>query len=146
MAKRPKSSGVTRVVYGTFGTLVAAFILWSSVQVVSVCFGLRATPEKPLAEPCASSVRALLSAIDRATRASTGISDPRAARDAFTKALSPEWDTQGVVAARCSADDDQQEAYANVLRLERELEDHAADGASRSGALRRDLERRLGIR
>jgi hypothetical protein len=132
-------------VYATFGTLVAAFVVHSTVQVVAAIFELRPKPTRPLPAPCAAGVRALLASADRAARAAQGIADAKQARDAFRRALSPEWDTQGVIAARCSDDPDGIESYADVVRLGRELEANAAEGAVRTGPTRRSLERRLGM-
>src|SRR5262245_8379746 len=70
VTKRSRSTTTTRLVYGTFGTLVAAFILYSTVEVIAVCFGFRKENTPPLPEACASGVRGLILACDRAVRAS----------------------------------------------------------------------------
>jgi len=127
------SANVTGVVYGAFGVLVFAFIAYSSVQVISVCFDLRPS-EKPLPPSCAAGIRTMLNALDRAAAG-----DP----ERFEKALSPEWDARADVESRCAVDADAIEVYAETLRLERELAGRASLDARQTRALRKSLERRL---
>ena len=134
---------VSRAVYATFGLLVTAFIVHSTVQVVRTIFYADAAPVRPLAEPCASRLRQLMSAIDRASAAETAASDERGARDAFRAALAPEWNDLESVRSSC-AGPDEEDALAATERLERAYEAHAGDRAARTSEMRRDALRRIG--
>lgn len=134
---------ISRAVYGTFGLLVTAFIVYSTVQVVRVLFFGAPDSGRPLPAACAEDLRRMLGALDRAAIAADAAPDERTAREAFRAAIAPEWTDLGPVRAACD-DPDAEEALAAAERLERAHEAHAGDRAARTSGLRRDLERRIG--
>lgn len=141
-----RRKAVARAVYGAYGLFVAAFIAYSAQQVVRTLFFDGTAPAYPLPEACASELRGLLGAVDRAAAAVEVAHAPgeQQARDAFRSALSPEWNDLDAARAACRSEPDAEEALAAMLRLERAYEAHAADLAARTAEPRRDLERRIG--
>jgi hypothetical protein len=145
---RPRrSSPASRVVYGAFGLFVLAFILVSGAQIAAPLLRSADAPARePVPEPCASELRGLVAAADRAVvRASraTGGGDARAT---FRAALAPEWDDEPAIAARCARSPAGADAHAAVVRLARALEAHAVRSDEATTALRRDVEARLPLR
>lgn len=122
---------IATVVYGVYGTLVAAFVVASIVQVVAVCFEIVPPKAKPLPPACAEGIRSMLGAIDRAA----GAPD-------FKASLSPEWDRREAVQESCKNDDDALEAFAEMLRLGRLVETHRGE---KNGSLRKRLETRIAL-
>lgn len=140
---------IATVVYGVFGLSVAIFVAYSILQVGAILFGswpaAPGTAAQPLAPACASGLRSLLGAVDRASAASENAVDRDAAREGFKKALAPEWDRKDDVRYACEGDAQGLDAYAEALRLERLLEHDALRRAEETGPLRKRLEARIAL-
>lgn len=142
-AAQARRKRLGRLVYGTYGLLVAAFVVHSTVQVVRTLFFGAEPGGKPLPAACASSLRGLVQAVDRAASSADRAPNEREARAAFTAALDPEWSGLEGARAACAADPDGEDALAATMRLERAHEAHAGDRAARTAELRRDVELRI---
>jgi hypothetical protein len=141
---RPRSSTASRVVYGVFGLFVVVFIVASTAQIALPLFrGADRAHAEPVPEPCATELRRLVGAADRAVLRASGAPDGAAARASFRAALAPEWDDEPAVASRCSGSPAGTDAHAAVVRLARALEAHVVRGAEGTTALRRDVDARL---
>jgi hypothetical protein len=135
------------MVYGSFGLFVLAFILVSGAQIAAPLLRrVDASAREPVPEPCASDLRGLVAAADRAVVRASGAPSGGDARATFRAALAPEWDDEPAIAARCARSPAGADAHAAVLRLARALEAHAVRGAEGTTALRRDVDARLPLR
>ncbi len=139
---------IATIVYGVFGLAVGIFVVYSVVQVALILFAARPVPPAvthPLPPACASGLRSLLGAVDRASVASENATDRDGAREGFKRALAPEWDRKDDVGRACETDAEGLDAYAETLRLERLLGHQASKRAEEAGPLRKRLEARIAL-
>jgi hypothetical protein len=118
---------VTRVVYGVYVVVVAAFVVSNIAQVASAVFGSNGAPAEatgPVVGPaCAKGLEAQLEAIDKALLAASTESTDEAARARFASernaTKTPELERS------CAADPSGTDALAALARFDRAAESHA---------------------
>jgi hypothetical protein len=129
-----------------FVTLAAGFIVWTSLQIILAVFGVGAAPlavEAPAGPEvpgtCEADLRAMTAAVERAIVASSSATDEGGAAAAYRAALTPEWDADRDVQARCAATPRGEDALATVLRFRGAGEELARRRVRELGPLRKDL-------
>lgn len=128
--------------------VAAAFIGSSAWQIASAVFGLGVVPvadgwatASARDRACASGLRALAAALDRAGARASAASETATddTPSAFRRALSPEWDAAGSVSKACAGSREGLDAWAALERLKFAQEQVARRIRAELEPLRRDL-------
>lgn len=138
----------TRLAHALVIGVAVAFIASSAWQIASALFGFGVVPLGQRRDSasstdlaCASGVRALAGALDRAgarsARAAAATGDDAAA--VFRQALSPEWDGADSVSSACATSPEGLDAWAALERLEMAEEQVARRIHAEVEPVRRDL-------
>jgi hypothetical protein len=134
---------VTRVVYGAFVALAAAFIVSSVWQIAAQLFGFGAAsrPEAPRASAaCATGLRELAAAVDRGSAAAQGAGSADEAEQRYKDAVAKTWSEKDQLLRPCQDDPAGPEAMAALARLDRAAEGAARRQAGELGPVRREVE------
>lgn len=127
---------MTRVVYGTFVVIVAAFVVSNVWQVAVTIFGDRdsRTNYPKVGEACGNAIQAEMASIEKARVAAAATKDGQTASSTYASARK---DGGGSDAkAACASDPNGTDALAALERLDRAAESHAVRDASEIGPMR----------
>lgn len=135
----------SRYLTGAFATFATAFMLISVAHIVMGVFGIgfdafRMPGPSPLGGgACADALRGLEASVERALGAAARAPTEAEATKVYAASLSPEWDDETGVVARCDRERGGPEAYGAVLRLRRAGEDVARRQVIELGPLRQTV-------
>ncbi len=133
---------VTRVVYGAFVALAAAFILSSVWQIASQLFGFGAAsrPVQHVGPQCAAAIQQDVLAIDLALAEPTTALGGDDAVNAYQQHKKREWQDQEKLTQCCAGDPAATQAIAAVMRLDRAAESAVRRRAGELGPVRREVD------
>lgn len=127
---RPAQKRVTRVVYGVYVLVVAAFVVSNIVQVAGALFGKDSSgtarvPATPVKSECAELLRLQAVDVDRARLLASEQPNAEAARFSYAEARKKAREHTGELASACADDPRGADALAALARLDRAAESHA---------------------
>ncbi len=134
---------VTRVVYGAFVALAAAFIVSSVWQIASQLFGFGPAmrPDAPrVGAPCAAAIQQDLLAIDLALSEPTMVLGGDEAVKVYERAKQRGWQDHDKLTQCCAGDPAAAEAIAAVIRLDKAAESAVRRRAGELGPVRREVD------
>lgn len=141
MENRPNKL-VTRLVYGTFIGVTAAFVIATVVQVAQKLFG---GDDRPMVSAaCGAAVRSLASAVDRGLGAAATASNGDEAAQRYASARKPEWPEENEAPAdaerSCAGDPAGTDALAALVRLDRAAASAVRRSSSELAPVRREVD------
>jgi hypothetical protein len=132
-----------RYVSAIFVTLAGVFVFLSAQQIITGVYGVGIQPLAPALSigtaSCATELRGLEIAVDRAMIAAARATDEADATAAYRAALAPEWDADQGILARCAVDARGADAFAAVTRFRRAGESSVRHQALELAPLRHDI-------
>ena len=134
-----------RYTAAAFVSFAAIFVVLSSYELVAAAYGLgitplpAGTPKAVGASACASELRGLTSAVERALAAALVAPNEAQADADFQAALLPEWDRRDAIERTCKDSPQGRDALAAVERLRRAGEGLVHRQAVELGPPRRDV-------
>jgi hypothetical protein len=125
-----------------FVSFAGVFVALSAYQLAVAVYGvgIQALPVQSMATlGCATELRGLVAAVDRAILSAARATDDAGATAAYRAALSPEWDAEPNVVAHCSSDGRGADAFAAVARFRRAGESFVRHQVIELAPLRQDV-------
>jgi len=127
----------------TLIVIALVFIVVSVSQIIRAVFGApRAEAATTEDVTCGVKLRVLEAALERASDVAARAPEA-AARAAFDKATSPDWDDPSSTEQLCASTSRSRDAWTALLRLRRTLEGRVEKDAREVDPVRRDFEARL---